>query len=164
MTATPLVRAIIGLVRESEVSSIPGPARLLARGLTKRCPRCGGGGLFRGWIHMVAECPTCSYYFEREEGFFLGALVVNIMIVEAVIIAVIVIGFATTLPDPPLALLAAVGSTLAIVVPFLSYPSTKTTWTAIDMIMRKTMGETYATTQQPGTAQLGTERSAPQHG
>ena len=137
-------------MRESDLSSVPGPAVLLARGVTRRCPRCGGGRLFRSWINMTPDCPTCAYHFEREEGFFLGAMVVNIVVVEAAIIAVIVIGFTTTLPNPPLVLLAVVGSALAAVVPFLAYPFTKTTWTAIDMIMRKSMGETYATTQQPG--------------
>ena len=127
----------------------PSASRLLLRGLTRRCPRCGAGHLFSRWTRMVADCPGCAYHFEREEGFFLGAFVVNVIVTQATIIAVIAIGFATTSPNPPVLRLAVIGVLLGALTPVLSYPFTKTTWTAVDMIMRKTMGENYATSQQP---------------
>lgn len=42
-------------------------ARLLGRALLRRCPNCGGGGIFAGWFHMRAACPTCAIPFERGE-------------------------------------------------------------------------------------------------
>ena len=99
---------------------------------------------------MVADCPSCGHHFEREAGFFLGALVVNIIITEAIIIAVIAIGFAQTLPNPPLVTLAILAGLGGLLTPFVAYPFTKTTWTAIDMIMRRSMGESYSTPNQPG--------------
>ena len=98
---------------------------------------------------MVADCPRCAYHFEREEGFFLGAFVVNVIVTQAMIIAVIAIGFAVTAPHPPVLRLAIIGVLLGMLTPVVSYPFTKTTWTAVDMIMRKTMGENYASSQQP---------------
>lgn len=129
-----------------------GPYKLLLRGAVKHCPRCGSGHLFRHWVTMVETCPGCGYRFEREEGFFLGAIVVNVIITEIVIVALIAIGFATTLPDPPVTLLAIAGGVLAGVTPLVSYPFTKTLWTAVDLIMRKTLGESYGTGDgtQPG--------------
>lgn len=128
------------------------PWRMLVRGAVRHCPRCGSGHLFRRWLRMVETCPGCAYRFEREEGFFLGALVMNIIITQGAIIAVISIGFALTLPDAPVTALAIGGGVLAAVTPVISYPFTKTLWTAVDLIMRKTMGESYATADgsQPG--------------
>ena len=102
---------------------------------------------------MVDRCPGCDYRFEREEGFFLGAIVVSVIITELVIVAVIAIGFALTLPDAPVGALAIGGGALAGLTPLLVYPFTKTIWTAIDLIRRRGMGESYATADgnQPGT-------------
>lgn len=101
---------------------------------------------------MVEECPRCQYHFEREAGFFLGAMVVNIALTEALIIGVIAIGFGVTLPDPPLVKLAVFAGLAGFFMPFLAYPFTKTTWSAVDMIMRDTMGESFGRTggRQPG--------------
>lgn len=53
--------------------------RMLLRGLVRRCPRCGGGGVFRHWFTMRKRCPTCGVRFDRrpEEAFFLGAFVIQ---------------------------------------------------------------------------------------
>lgn len=141
-------------------SQMPSPWRLLARGITRRCARCGSGRLFRRWLLMVDDCPRCGYHFEREAGFFLGALVVNIALTELSIVALLVIGFALTLPDPPLWTLSGIGMALGLLVPIVSYPFTKTTWTAIDMIMRRSLGESYSRGSQPGfqTKRAGTGR------
>jgi uncharacterized protein (DUF983 family) len=50
---------------------------LLLRSLRLRCPRCGVGRLFDGWFSMYEQCPTCSLVFEREQGYFVGAIYVN---------------------------------------------------------------------------------------
>ncbi len=102
---------------------------------------------------MVDRCPGCDYRFEREEGFFLGAIVVSVIITELVIVALIAIGFALTLPDAPVVALAIAGGVLAGLTPLVVYPFTKTIWTAVDLIMRRSLGESYATADgtQPGT-------------
>jgi uncharacterized protein (DUF983 family) len=40
----------------------------------QRCPRCLQGRVFRGLVTMNETCPACGYRFEREPGYFLGAM------------------------------------------------------------------------------------------
>jgi uncharacterized protein (DUF983 family) len=46
------------------------------------CPRCRTGrifrgSLFRGFPRMHEHCPICDLKFEREEGYFLGAMYIS---------------------------------------------------------------------------------------
>lgn len=50
---------------------------LVSRSCRLRCPRCGRGRLFHGLMKMHARCPECDYDFERESGFYLGAIYFN---------------------------------------------------------------------------------------
>jgi uncharacterized protein (DUF983 family) len=45
--------------------------------LTQRCPVCLQGKMFRGALTMNAVCPVCGHRFEREPGFFQGAMYVS---------------------------------------------------------------------------------------
>jgi uncharacterized protein (DUF983 family) len=50
--------------------------------LRQRCPRCRRGHIFarpllRGWLAMHERCPVCALKFEREQGYFLGAMYVS---------------------------------------------------------------------------------------
>ena len=119
----------------TEVRKRPGPFLLVLRGLLRRCPRCGSGRLFKRWFTMVERCPRCGYKFEREEGFFLGAYVVNIGFSQLVAVAFIAVSIIATLPDPPVGKLIVVGLLVVVAAPFLYYPFSKTVWTAFDMIM-----------------------------
>ncbi len=49
----------------------------LKAGIFLKCPRCGQGKLFDGLFRMRRECPLCRLVFEREQGFFVGAIYVN---------------------------------------------------------------------------------------
>ena len=51
--------------------------RLLRWGLCLRCPRCGTRSLFRTWFTMHTHCFACQLRFEREQGYFLGAMYIN---------------------------------------------------------------------------------------
>ena len=46
-------------------------------GLRLRCPRCGQEKLFRGLFAMQDDCGTCGLHYEREAGYFVGAIYVN---------------------------------------------------------------------------------------
>jgi uncharacterized protein (DUF983 family) len=56
------------------------------RGLRLCCPRCGARTLFRGWFAMHARCAVCHFRFEREQGYFLGAMYVNYAFTVAIIL------------------------------------------------------------------------------
>ena len=48
----------------------------------QRCPRCRTGdifrcSIFRGFLKMHERCPVCDLKFEREPGYFLGAMYVS---------------------------------------------------------------------------------------
>ena len=38
------------------------------------CPRCLRGRVFGGFLRMNETCPSCGLRFEREPGYFLGAM------------------------------------------------------------------------------------------
>jgi uncharacterized protein (DUF983 family) len=110
---------------------------MLRRGLRKRCARCGGGDLYRTWFRMRDRCPTCGMVFEREEGFFVGAYLINFAIVE-ISLFVVLMGFIVVLSQDSNASLVAplvIGAFLAIVVPLLTYPRSRTIWAAIVLAM-----------------------------
>jgi uncharacterized protein (DUF983 family) len=55
----------------------PGLVAVLGRALRLRCPRCGQTPLFTGWFAMRDACPACGLRYEREQGYFVGAIYVN---------------------------------------------------------------------------------------
>ena len=67
----------------------PRLATLLWRGVRRRCPRCGGRRALESWFRLAERCPDCGYRFVREDGFWLGAYVINFGVVEAIIGAVL---------------------------------------------------------------------------
>src|SRR5947208_393154 len=42
--------------------------------LGQRCPRCRQGKIFRNWIDPYKNCPACQMPFERERGYYIGAM------------------------------------------------------------------------------------------
>jgi uncharacterized protein (DUF983 family) len=110
----------------------PSKSRMLWWGFTRRCPRCGSGHLFRHWFTIVERCPRCGLRFEREEGYWAGALAINIGAAIVVFMLVFVIGIVLTAPDIPVVELLGILVPLMIVVPILYYPFSKTLWMAVD--------------------------------
>src|SRR5688572_21566626 len=97
---------------------------MVMRGVLLRCPRCGGGKLFRNWFKLKARCPTCGYKFEREAGFWLGGYVMNVVLGEG-LLALYLLYFATrAISDPEIefAPWLAVAIALAVVPPLLFWP------------------------------------------
>jgi uncharacterized protein (DUF983 family) len=61
---------------------------ILSRSLRLRCPACGESSLFRGPFRLRHHCPNCRSLFKREEGFFVGAILANVLTTELVILLV----------------------------------------------------------------------------
>lgn len=51
--------------------------KMLGAGLRLRCPRCGVGKLYAKPFKMFDHCPQCALKFEREQGYFVGAMYIN---------------------------------------------------------------------------------------
>ena len=111
--------------------------RMLGRGLAKRCARCGAGGLFHRWFTMVPRCPRCGLLFEREEGQWVGAMIVNFTATGIVFVVVLVGGLLLTWPDVPWIGLTVVGVAANVLVPVIFYPISKTIWVGIDLLMHR---------------------------
>ncbi|MCB0261742.1 MAG: DUF983 domain-containing protein [Calditrichaeota bacterium] len=45
--------------------------------LTRRCPKCRKGKLFSGIFRMNDHCINCDMKFDREQGYYTGAMVIN---------------------------------------------------------------------------------------
>lgn len=58
--------------------------------LHQRCPRCRMGNIFRysifrGFPKMHERCPVCDLKFDREPGYFLGAMYVSYALGVAIV-------------------------------------------------------------------------------
>ena len=62
--------------------------KVLSRSLRLRCPVCGESSIVSSPFRIRHHCPTCHSLFKREEGFFVGAILANIMTTELVILVV----------------------------------------------------------------------------
>jgi uncharacterized protein (DUF983 family) len=119
---------------------------LLGRALRLRCPLCGQGKLFRGWLTMHRECPHCGVKFEREPGFFLGSIYINYGLTTLIVaITYPILLFNGIVQEKPL-----LGMSLAFVVlfPLLMFPWARSLWLGFDQWRDPREGE-IGTTKPP---------------
>src|SRR3954469_13718732 len=106
---------------------------LLWRAVRRRCPNCGWHDVFTSYFTLKDRCPSCGMMLERGEGdYFLGAYALNLVGVEIVLAPAFVIVMVVPWPNPPWNALQYGGAALAVVVPIVCYPFTKTIWLALD--------------------------------
>ena len=116
---------------------------MLGRAVLRRCPRCGAGDIFESWWKMKERCPKCNLLFEGrpEEGHFLGAITINIGLTAGILLLGIwlyVIVMAVSDGDAPSVwFVVATSAILAVIMPALFYPFTKTIWVAAEIIMNR---------------------------
>lgn len=108
----------------------PSLARAMGRAVLRRCPRCGEGGIFRRWVLMAPSCRRCGLDYERAEGYWIGAVALNLVVTEVVSIGSLVVVAVATWPDVPwtLLLIGLVAATIAV--PIVFYPLSRTLWLA----------------------------------
>jgi uncharacterized protein (DUF983 family) len=106
--------------------------RTLWWGFTRRCPRCGSGHLFRRYFNIVPDCPRCGLHFEREAGYWSGALAINIIVVGGCFAVVFVAALALTIPAVPVVPLLVLFVPIVVLGPIVYYPFSKTVWMAVD--------------------------------
>jgi uncharacterized protein (DUF983 family) len=109
---------------------------ILRRGFTRRCAVCGEGHLFRQWLRMVPSCPRCGLRFNRLPGHWLGSWFLNVVLVQVVVVAILIVGMASTYPETPMAAIGLIDLAAAVAVPLLFFPFSRTIWLAIDVVMR----------------------------
>lgn len=93
--------------------------------------------MFTAWFTMRTACPRCALRFEKEEGGYLGAMVLNFIAAMALWIAVLVIGLIATVPDVPIWPLLAASCAVLILAPLAFYPNSKAIWAAVEFLVAK---------------------------
>lgn len=90
---------------------------MFGRALRRRCPRCGGRGIFKNYFNMRERCPTCGIALDRgeSEDYWLGAYAVNLVVGETAAVVGTMIYIFGTWPDTPFAVW--VGIALAVFMP-----------------------------------------------
>ncbi len=111
---------------------VPRLATGLGRALTRRCPRCGRAGIFRRWVAMAEQCPRCGLRFERAEGYWTGAIAINLVVTEVVFVALLAAAIAVTWPDVPWTLILIVLVAVNIALPIAFHPISRTVWVAAE--------------------------------
>ena len=81
---------------------------------------------------MVPDCPNCGLHFEREQGYWAGALAINIVATGGLFTLMFVALLIATIPKVPVAPLLSVLVPIALFGPIVYYPYSKTVWVAVD--------------------------------
>jgi uncharacterized protein (DUF983 family) len=63
----------------------------LLRCLRLRCPVCGLSSIVQSPFKIKHHCPSCDTLFMREAGFFVGAILVNVVTTELFILAIYIV-------------------------------------------------------------------------
>jgi uncharacterized protein (DUF983 family) len=110
-----------------------GRTTMLTRAIRRRCPLCGFKPVFDGWFALKPRCPQCNFSYEREEGYWVGALIANIAVAEGLFAMLLVGGIALTYPDTPWTTLMIAGAIVMVALPILFYPLSKMLWLWLDL-------------------------------
>lgn len=106
---------------------------LARRALLRRCPLCGGKGIFSSWFHLKTNCPTCSHTFERESGYWVSAIIVNTAVTEALFGVFFVGILIATFPNVSWGPVLIAGALTNVLFPILFFPLSKTLLMAFDL-------------------------------
>jgi len=106
---------------------------MLGRALRRRCPRCGAREIFRSYFELKDHCPSCGLRFEREQGYWVGSMIIVTTITFALFILILVGGMLITWPDVPWGWLLGITIATNLVVPIVAYSRAKTIWSAFDL-------------------------------
>jgi Na+(H+)/acetate symporter ActP len=82
---------------------------------------------------MKVFCSKCGLRFEREPGYWVGAVIINTAVVFGTFVVVFGGLVLTTWPEVPWALVLAVTVLANATIPIALYPISKTIWLALEL-------------------------------
>jgi uncharacterized protein (DUF983 family) len=98
-----------------------------------RCPRCLEGRIWRGMFSMNDPCPVCGLRFEREAGYWTGAMVASYALGIPVLAVIVLVAWLATGRELVTALI--VGDVLFLaVVPFI-WRYSRVVWLHLDWLI-----------------------------
>jgi uncharacterized protein (DUF983 family) len=107
--------------------------RRLAAILGSRCPRCFEGRVWRGLFSMNDPCPVCGLRFERESGYWTGAMVASYGLGVPVLALLVAMVWLVTGSDVVVVLIIADLLFLAVV-PFI-WRYSRVVWLHLDWLL-----------------------------
>jgi len=114
-------------------------ARLARVAARRRCPACGEGRIWDGWLRLRRSCDRCGFVAHRDEpDYFIGAYLVNLIVAELVTAALCAAIAIATWPHTPWNAVLWGGAVAAVLAPLAFYPFTVTFWLAVDVFFRPT--------------------------
>jgi hypothetical protein len=84
---------------------------------------------------MRTSCPRCEWRFEKEQGGYLGAMVMNYVVAIGLWVVVLAVGLMLTVPDVPVLPLTVASVAVLVLVPLAFYPRSKTIWAAVEYLV-----------------------------
>ena len=112
-------------------------ASLFGRALALCCPHCGGRGLMVSWFKLAPACPRCGLAPERgESDYFLGGMMFNTVLSEAVFVVLLIGTIAATWPRVPWSFLQYGAPAAMLLAPIVLYPFSRLVWLAFDLTLR----------------------------
>jgi len=93
---------------------------------SNRCAKCHSGRIFEYFFRMNEKCTHCGHRFEREEGFFMGAMIIAYFISTLLALPVLLLCIFKFEMEFPFALALGAG-TIAVNLPFI-YRYSKLVW------------------------------------
>ena len=90
---------------------------------------------------MVPDCPRCHLHFAREDGYWTGAMMINLVVTELTFLALFVGLAVAWWPDPPWVRMTFILVAVNLAVPLAFYPFSKTVWVAADLALSSVTGE-----------------------
>ncbi len=106
---------------------------VLSRAVHLRCPRFGRAPLFRSLFTMYERCSACGLVFEREQGYFVGAIYVN----YAVTVGISIAGFflLDRVTAPHVSTQIAIWSAFGIVFPLAFFRYSRSLWLSVEYLV-----------------------------
>ena len=106
---------------------------ITGRCLRLRCPACGASSIVEGAFRIKHQCPVCDSLFKREDGFFVGAIMTNVVATEFVILVLYVLSLWVWRVDFNRVLVAL--SVIALAFPVAFYHHSWSIWLAFDHLV-----------------------------
>lgn len=110
--------------------------KMLGAAGRRRCPRCRSNRIFDGYWTLTDSCPDCGMWYERDPGYWLGAMIINLAVTIGLFLVVFVGVTVGSWPDVPWTALLIGTMALNLIVPVLFYPISKTLFVALDLSVR----------------------------
>src|SRR6267143_3942837 len=107
--------------------------KVIPRAIRLRCPACGQSSLIERPFHIKHHCQSCRSLFKREEGFFVGAILANIITTEFVILFVCLISLLVVGASYQTVLVMLF--ILAVMFPLLFFHHSWSLWLAFDYLI-----------------------------